>query len=121
MTGDPRPGPDEIALSAPAGGDLCHSLEHVRAGRPAQVRVTFGELGTRYADDLWPECWHRSYLMCGPCWRDARRIAAVRRPALVIRYANGPPAGGTGGRALTGAGPRPGPEGPTGRTALAAR
>ena len=120
MTGDLRPGPDEIALSAPAAGDLCHSLEHLRAGRPAQVRVTFGELGTRYADDLWPECWHHGYLMCGPCWRDTRRIAAVRRPALVIRYTNGPPAGNSDGRALTGAGLRPRPAGPTGRTALAA-
>jgi len=90
MTQPPKPGPDEIALSAPAAGDLCHSLEHLRAGRAAQVRVTFGELGTLFADDLWPECWHRSYPMCGPCWRATRKAAARRRPALVVRGTAGP-------------------------------
>jgi hypothetical protein len=89
MTGYPRPGPDEIALSAPADGDLCCSLGHLRAGTPAQVRVTFGELGTRHADGLWPECWHRSYPMCGPCWQGTRREAAARRPGLVIRETTG--------------------------------
>jgi hypothetical protein len=89
MTGVLRPGPDEITLSVPAARDTCHSLEHFRAGRPAQVRVTFGELGTRFADDLWPECWHQSYPMCGPCWQATRRAAARRRPALVVRDMTG--------------------------------
>jgi hypothetical protein len=104
MSATPEPGPDEIVLSAPATRELCHSLEHLRAGRPAQVRVTFGELGTLFADDLWPECWHHSYPMCGPCWRAAHRTAAQRRPALVIRGATSPPASTSNGRPLTGAG-----------------
>jgi hypothetical protein len=92
MTGDLKPGPDEIVLSAPAEGELCISLEHRRAGRPAQVRVTFGELGTRYADVLWPECWHRSYPLCPLCWQAIRQVAGQRRPALVIRDITSPPA-----------------------------
>lgn len=118
MTGAPTPGPDEIVLSAPGSRDLCHSLEHLRAGRPAQVRVVFGELGTRFTDELWPECWHHSYPMCGPCWWATRRTAAVRRPALVIRYATGPPAETGHGPALArAAGPRPEPAEPAGRPA----
>ena len=120
MTQAPKPGPDEIALSAPAAGDLCHSLEHLRAGRPAQVRVTFGELGTRYADDLWPECWHHSYPMCGPCWRATRQAAVRRRPALVIRGPTSPAPTGHG-RPLACAGLWWGPARPTGRPALPAR
>jgi hypothetical protein len=92
MTEAPEPGPDEITLSAPATGDLCHSLEHLRAGRAAQVRVTFGELGTLFTDGLWPECWHRSYPMCGPCWQATCRAAGRRRPALIVRGTAGPPA-----------------------------
>ena len=92
MTDHPKPGPDEIALSAPADGENCHSLEHLRAGQAAEVRVTFGQLGTRYADELWPECWHRSYLMCGPCWQATWQAAARRRPGLVICDLVGMPA-----------------------------
>src|SRR5579863_4992916 len=92
MTEHPKPGPDEIALSAPAAGDLCHSLEHLRAGQAAEVRVTFGQLGTRHADELWPECWHRSYLMCVPCWQATWQAAAERRPGLVICDLVGVPA-----------------------------
>ena len=98
MTDDPEPGPDEITLSAPVPRALCHSLEHLRAGWPAQVRVTFGELGTRFADELWPECWHRSYPMCAPCWQATRRAASRRRPALVIRDTTGPAARAGRGR-----------------------
>ena len=105
MSATPEPGPDEIVLSAPAARDLCQSLEHLRAGRPAQVRVTFGELGTLFADDLWPECWHHSYPMCGQCWRATHRAAAQRRPALVIRGATSQPASTSNGRPLTGGGP----------------
>jgi hypothetical protein len=99
MTGDPRPGPDEIALSAPAARDLCHSLEDFRAGRPARVRVTFGELGTRNADDLWPECWHHSYPMCGPCWQATQRAAARLRPALIVGDVTSPPGAAGNGSA----------------------
>ena len=35
--------------------------------------MTFGELGTLFADDLWPECWYRSYPMCGACWQAAHQ------------------------------------------------
>jgi hypothetical protein len=98
MTAAPKPGRDEITLSAPAAGDLCHSLEHLRAGRAAQVRVTFGELGTLFADDLWPECWYRSYPMCGACWQAAHQAAGRRRPALVVRGSAGPPARTGNGR-----------------------
>jgi hypothetical protein len=95
MTGDPRPGPDEIALSAPAR-DLCHSLEHFRAGR---VRVTFVDLGTRYADDLWPECWHHSYPMCGPCRQATHRAAARLRTALIVGDLTSPPGAAGNGSA----------------------
>ena len=98
MTAHPRPGPDEIALSVPAAGDLCHSLEHLRAARAATVRVTFWELGTRHAGALWPECWHRGYPMCGPCWQATREAAAQRRPGLVICDLAGAPASSGHGR-----------------------
>lgn len=42
----PHPGTDEIILSAPAADEVCSSLEHRRAGRPAQVIVTLGQMGT---------------------------------------------------------------------------
>ena len=92
MTKDPEPGPDEIVLSASAEGELCNSLEHRRAGRPARVRATFGELGMRSTCVLWPECWHRSYPLCPLCWQAIREVAGQRRPALVIRGITGPPA-----------------------------
>jgi hypothetical protein len=121
MSAADEPGPDEIVLSAPAARDLCHSLEHLRAGRPAQVRVTFGELGTRYADGLWPECWHHSYPMCEPCWRATREAAVRRRPALAVRGPPRSPACTGTGRPLTGAGLGWAPAGPTERPALPAR
>jgi hypothetical protein len=82
----PQPGPDEIILSAPAPGELCSSLEHRRAGRPAQVAVTLGPMGNpdQYREALWLEAWGRSYPMCSPCWEATRQVAASRRPGLVI-------------------------------------
>ena len=82
----PRPGPDEILLTAPAAGDLCSSLEHRRAGRPAQVIVTLGQMGTadEHRQALWLEAWGRSYPMCQPCWEATRQVAQARRPALII-------------------------------------
>jgi len=59
----PRPGPDEIVVSAPVAGELCSSLEHRRAGRPAQVVVTLGQIGTaeQHRQAVWMQCWGRSY------------------------------------------------------------
>ena len=42
----PAPGPDEIILVAPAAGQVRSSREHQHAGRPAQVVVTLGQMGT---------------------------------------------------------------------------
>jgi hypothetical protein len=80
------PGPDEIALSAPAAGELCSSREHRRAGRPAQVVVTLGPMGTpdQHRQALWLETWGKPYPMCAPCWEATRQVAQARRPALVI-------------------------------------
>ena len=91
----PRPGPDEIILSVPAVGELCSSLEHRRAGRPAQVVVTLGQMGTagRHRQAVWMESWGRSYPMCGPCWEATRQVAQARRPALVITGTTQAPAG----------------------------
>jgi hypothetical protein len=91
----PRPGPDEIVVSAPAAGNLCSSLEHRRAGRPAHVVVTLGQMGTaeQHRQAVWMQCWGRSYPMCGPCWDATRQVAQARRPALVITGTTGAPAG----------------------------
>jgi hypothetical protein len=80
------PRPDEIALSAPAAGALCSSLEHRRAGRPAQVVVTLGPMGTpdQHRQALWMETWGKPYPMCAPCWQATRQVAQARRPGLVI-------------------------------------
>jgi len=63
------PGPDEIALSAPAAGQVCSSLAHRRAGRPAQVVVTLGPMGTpdQHRQALWTKTWGKPYPMCAPC------------------------------------------------------
>ncbi len=44
-------------LAAPGTADLCSSLEHRRAGRPAQVVVTLGQMGTpdQHRAALWLE------------------------------------------------------------------
>ena len=91
----PCPGPDEIVLVAPGAGDLCSSLEHRRAGRPAQVVVTLGQMGTpdQRRAALWLECWGRSYPMCGPCWDATRQVAQARRPGLIITDTTYAPAG----------------------------
>jgi hypothetical protein len=91
----PHPGPDEIALSAPATGEMCSSLEHHRAGRPAHVVVTLGQMGTadQYREALWPETWGKSYPMCGPCWEATRHAAQARRPSLVITDTTTAPTG----------------------------
>jgi len=81
-----RPGPDEITLSAPAPGEVCSALEHRRAGRPAQVVVTLGQMGTpdQYRETLWLEAWGKPCPMCGSCWQATRQVAQARRPGLII-------------------------------------
>jgi hypothetical protein len=53
-------------------------------GRPAEVVVTFGQLGTPGEDFLWRECWGQSYPMCGACWHRTRRTAKRYRPGLIV-------------------------------------
>jgi hypothetical protein len=91
----PPPGPDEIVLTLPAPGELCSSLEHRRAGRPAQVVVTLGQMGTpdRNREAAWMQAWGRSCPMCGPCWEATRQVAQARRPALIITGTTSAPAG----------------------------
>lgn len=117
--GRPAPGLDEIVLSAPGTGDLCNTLLCRRSGRPAQMIVTFGELGTRYPDALWPECWHRSYPMCAQCWRITREAAETCRAALVIQdarpSARDPRPRGIGDQAPARSGGGPGAPGRAGR------
>jgi hypothetical protein len=87
MTGQaPAPDRDEIILTGSTAGELCSSLEHRRAGHPAQVVVTLGQMGTaeQHREAMWMECWGRSYPMCGPCWEATRQVARARRPGLVI-------------------------------------
>jgi hypothetical protein len=94
MTGQPpAPGHDEIIVTVPAAGELCHSLEHRRAGCPAQVVVTLGQMGTagQHREALWMQAWGRSYPMCGPCWQTTRHAAQTGRPGLVIIHAARPP------------------------------
>jgi hypothetical protein len=87
MTDDQSPAAwhDEIIVAAPDGRQVCHSRGHARLGVLAEVVVAFGELGTSWQSDaVFPDCWGRSYAMCGECWQAAREVAQARRPALVI-------------------------------------
>src|SRR6266700_2584730 len=109
---EPGPGFDVIALTGPGPGALCSDRGHRGAGRQAAVVVTFGELGTRFRDDLWHESWHCSYPMCGDCWERTHRVARTSRPGL----AAGPALAGAVGapaRACPGGSPvsPPGPRG----------
>jgi hypothetical protein len=103
------PGPDEIAVAAPQGRPLCHSLTCRNQGRLAEVIVTFGQLGTSWRDALWLDSWGRSYPMCGECWDNTRQVALARRPALVIcdHRQSAPPAPGKRGRRESRAGSQP--------------
>ena len=72
-------------MAAPDGRQVCHSRGHTRLGVLAEVVVTFGDLGIRWQPDaVFPDCWGRSYAMCGEYWQAAREVAQARRPALVI-------------------------------------
>lgn len=78
-------GQDQIIVTAPADGTVCHSREHARLGCLAEVVVTFGELGTRWQRDaLWQDCWGRSYPMCAKCSGSTLQIARSARPGLVV-------------------------------------
>jgi hypothetical protein len=114
----PDPGYDEIVLTAPDGTALCNSLACVRAGRAAEVIVTYGLLNDPGASlysrgALWREQWGMSYPLCSACWVQSRQVAVKYRPRLVVIDATvmAPAAPQTsGGRALRL--PRPGPRRP---------
>ena len=90
----PAPGHDEIIVAAPDGRQVCNSRGHARLGVLAEVVVTFGELGTRWQPDaVFPDCWGRSFAMCGECWQACREVAQARRPALTITGTTTVPAG----------------------------
>jgi len=86
------PGHDEIVLAVPSGRHLCSDRAHRNAGRLADVVVSFGRLGVPGTprEAFWPECWGRSYPMCGACWENTGQVAAKARPQLVIRDATRP-------------------------------
>jgi hypothetical protein len=84
-----RPSRDEVMLSAPDRGQLCNSLGCARAGRAAEVIVTYGVLNDPGASPhtrgaLWRECWGRSYPLCGACWEHCRQVVVRHRAALVV-------------------------------------
>jgi hypothetical protein len=98
------PGRDQIILTAPDGGTLCHSLGCRRAARAAQVIATFGILndpGAGFYDRaaLWREQWGRSCPMCGTCWEQTRQVAVRYRPGLVVTDARPAAPLAAGGRA----------------------
>jgi len=98
------PGHDEIVLAAPEGRCLCHDRRHRSLGKLADVIVTFGQLGVPGTprDACWPECWGRSYPMCGQCWDSVLLVVRKARPGLVVTGpgdvapAGGAPQAGTG-------------------------
>ena len=83
------PGHNQITLTAPEGQHLCNDRQHRNLGRLAEVIVTFGQLGIPGTprEAFWPECWGRSYPMCGPCWKATRETAQQARPHLAIQDA----------------------------------
>jgi hypothetical protein len=82
----PPPGHDEIVLTTPPGRCLFNSREHARLNCPADVVVTFGELGTHWQRGArWQGTWGRPFPVCSACWDAIREVAEVHRPGLVIR------------------------------------
>jgi hypothetical protein len=84
-----EPGRDQIVLTAPDSARLCNSLACARAGRAAEVIVTYGILNDPGASlysrgASWREQWSQSYPLCGACWAQSRQVAVRYRPALVI-------------------------------------
>jgi hypothetical protein len=85
----PEPGYDEIVLTAPDGTVLCNSRACVRAGRAAEVIVTYGTLNDPGASlysrgALWREQWGMPYPLCSACWEQSRQVAVKYRPRLVV-------------------------------------
>jgi hypothetical protein len=91
------PGYDEVVLTAPDSAQLCYSLACARAGRAAEVVVTFGTLNDPRASlyartALWREIWHTPLPMCGGCWDSSHQIAMKYRPGLAVIDATSPAA-----------------------------
>jgi hypothetical protein len=80
----PRPGRDEITLTAAEGQVLCFVQGHRDAGRPAVAVVVFGDLGTGPGNGPWRQVWGASLPMCADCWNLTRTVVTYRRPGLVI-------------------------------------
>jgi hypothetical protein len=85
MTTRPRPRPGEIALALPHGPQVCHSLDHLLAFRPAAVVATFGPASPHSRAAVFVGCWGRAYPLCTECWHHTQRLAETHRPAPVIR------------------------------------
>jgi hypothetical protein len=91
------PGYDEVVLAAPDGARLCNSLACSRAGRLAEVIVTFGVLsdpGASYhaRGALWRESRGKAVPMCAACWDSCRQVAIRYRPGLAVIDLTRPPA-----------------------------
>ena len=92
-----HPGHDEIILTTPDAPQPCNSLACARAGRLAEVIVTYGVLndpGASYhaRGALWRESWHKAVPMCTDCWDSSRQVAIKYRPGVVVRDLTGPAA-----------------------------
>ena len=92
------PGYDEVILTTPDSPRPCNSLACARAGRTAEVIVTYGVLndpGASYhaRGALWRESWGVPVPMCVACWDSSRQVAVKYRPGVVIRGHIGPAAG----------------------------
>jgi hypothetical protein len=97
-----RPCRDQVILTAADGVRMCNSLACARAGRAAEVVVTFGTLndpGASYhsREALWRESWGMSYPMCAACWEHSRQVAIKYRPGLAVIDHTGPAAAQTSG------------------------
>jgi hypothetical protein len=91
-TANAMPGPDEVRLTPP-GDTLCHARGHRERGVPAQMTVTFGQMGTRHKDALWHELWGRAFPMCTACWQATHAIITRHRPTATILDTRPPPPG----------------------------
>jgi hypothetical protein len=91
----PSPGYDEVILTTPDSARPCNSLACARAGRAAEVIVTYGVLNDPAASyharaALWRESWHKPVSMCTDCWDSSRQVAIKYRPGLVVRDLTAP-------------------------------
>ncbi len=86
----PHPGYDEVILTTPDSAQPCNSLACARAGRTAEVIVTYGVLNHPGASmhsraALRPESWGTSVPVCAACWDRTRQVAEKYRPGQVAR------------------------------------